>query len=190
MNFEEMRNQIALLKEKLDRQEIVSDHLLRETMRTGVSAINKNKLLAYVCALLCLVLYPLLYVSGTFSNAFVIATCLMMLLCFVATYYIHRPVDRMNLMTEDLVTVARVMAKFRRQYDQWMYYVTPSLLIPWLSWAVYEFAWKNAPAGMNHWLMALPLLVGAGIGLLIGYYMHRNTVNAAQKIIDQIEEVK
>ena len=128
--------------------------------------------------------------SGALGNAFVIVTCVMMLFCVFATYYIHRPVDRMNLMTEDLATVAKVMAKFRKQYNQWLYYVTPSLLIPWLTWAVYEFAWKNAPKGMNHWLMALPLLVGAVIGLLISYYMHRNTVNAAQKIIDQIEEGK
>ncbi len=190
MNFEEMRNQIALLKQKLDHQEIVNDHLLRETMRARVTAINKTKIFSFVCAAFCILLYPLLSMSGALGNAFVIATCVMMLFCSFATYYIHRPVDRMNLMTEDLATVAKVMAKFRRQYNQWLYYVTPSLFIPWLAWVVYEFAWKNAPDGMNHWLMALPLLVGAVIGLLIGYYMHRNTVNAAQKIIDQIEEGK
>jgi H+/Cl- antiporter ClcA len=190
MNFEEMRNQIALLKQKLDHQEIVNDHLLRETMRTRVTAINKTKILSFACAAFCILLYPLLSMSGALGNAFVIVTCVMMLCGVFATYYIHRPVDRMNLMTEDLATVAKVMAKFRKQYNQWLYYVTPSLLIPWLTWAVYEFAWKNAPEGMNHWLMALPLLVGAVIGLLISYYMHRNTVNAAQKIIDQIEEGK
>ena len=32
MNFEEMRNQFAILKEQLKKQEIVSDRLLRETM--------------------------------------------------------------------------------------------------------------------------------------------------------------
>ena len=93
----------------------------------------------------------------------------MMLFCAFGTYYVHRPVDRMNLMTEDLASVAKVMAKFRKQYDQWLHYVTPALIIPWLSWAMYEFAWKNAPEGVNHWLFALPLLVGAAIGMVIGY---------------------
>lgn len=190
LNFDEMRNQITLLKQKLDRQEIVNDHLLRETMRNRMGTINFTKIKSYICAGMCIVLYPLLSVTGTFSNVFVIATCIMMLFCAFGTYYVHRPVDRMNLMTEDLATVASVMAKFRKHYNQWLYYVTPSLLIPWLSWAIYEFAWKNAPEGVNHWLFALPLLVGAAIGLVIGYAWHRKTVDAADNIIKQIEEEK
>ena len=188
MNFDEMRNQIALLKRKLDHQEIVNDHLLRETMRSRMGAINLTKVKSYACVGMCILLYPLLSYTGTFSNAFVIATCAMMLFCGYATYYVHRPIDRMNLMTEDLATVAKVMAKFRKQYDQWLHYVTPSLLIPWLSWTVYEFAWKNAPEGVNHWLMALPLLVGACIGAFVGYAWHKKAVDAADNIIKQIEE--
>lgn len=190
LNFDEMRNQITLLKQKLDHQEIVNDHLLRETMRNRMGTINFTKIKSYICAGMCIVLYPLLSVTGTFSNAFVITTCIMMLFCAFGTYYVHRPVDRMNLMTEDLASVAKVMAKFRKQYDQWLHYVTPALIIPWLSWAMYEFAWKNAPEGVNHWLFALPLLVGAAIGMVIGYAWHRKAVNAADNIIKQIEEEK
>ena len=32
-NFEELRNQFAILKEQLNKQEIVNDRLLRETMK-------------------------------------------------------------------------------------------------------------------------------------------------------------
>ncbi len=188
LNFDEMRNQIALLKQKLDHQEIVNDHLLRETMRSKKGAINITKLISYFCAFISIFIYLVLSGTGTFSLAFVVATCVMMLFCAGATYYVHRPVDRMNLMTEDLATVARVMAKFRRQYDQWLHYVTPMLIIPWFCWAVYEFAWKNAPEGVNHWLMALPLLIGAAIGLFVGYFFHCKAVDAADNIIKQIEE--
>ena len=181
MNFDEMREQFTLLRHKLDQQDIINDSLLRETMRGRVGAINRTKYKSYICAAFSLALYPLLLYWGVFSNAFVIATCIMMLFCAYGTYYVHKPVDRMNLMTEDLATVAKVMAKFRKQYNQW-------LLIPWLSWAVYEYAWKNAPEGMNHWLMALPLLIGAAIGGLIGYIWHCKAVNAADNIIRQIEE--
>lgn len=188
LNFDEMRNQITLLKQKLDHEEIVNDHLLRETMRSGKGAINITKRLSYFCAFASIFIYLMLSGTGTFSLAFIIATCIMMLFCAAATHYVHRPVDRMNLMTEDLATVARVMAKFRKQYDQWLHYVTPALLIPWFCWAVYEFAWKNAPEGVNHWMMALPLLIGAAIGLFIGYYFHCKAVDAADNIIKQIEE--
>ena len=189
MNFDEMRDQITLLKQKLDRQEIVNDRLLRETMRGRMGAINWTKYKSYICVAICLIIYPttLLY-WGIFSEAFVFATCAMMIFCAFGTYYVHRPVDRMDLMTEDLATVAKVMAKFRKQYNQWLYYVTPALLIPWLSWALYEYAWKNAPDGMGRWMLALPILIGAAIGGLIGYHWHCKAVDAADNIIKQIEE--
>ena len=139
LNFDEMRDQITLLKQKLDRQEIVNDSLLREKM----GAINWTKYKSYICVALCIIFYPVMSWAGVFSNAFVFATCAMMLFCAYGTYYVHRPVDRMDLMTDDLATVAKVMAKFRKQYNQWLFYVTPALLIPWLSWALYEYAWKN-----------------------------------------------
>ena len=189
MNFDEMREQFTLLRHKLDQQDIINDSLLRDTMRSRMGAINRTKYKSYICAALCLVLYPVLLVYwGVFSNAFVIVTCIMMLFCMYATYYVHKPVDRMDLMTENLATVAKVMAKFRRQYNQWLYYVTPALLVPWLSWAVYEYAWKFAPEGVSHWLLAIPLLICAAIGALVGYHWHCKAVNAADNIIRQIEE--
>ena len=144
MNFDEMREQFTLLRHKLDQQDIINDSLLRETMRGRIGAINRTKYKSYICAAFSLALYPLLLYWGVFSNAFVIATCIMMLFCAYGTYYVHTPVDRMNLMTEDLAT--------------------------------------------DHWLMALPLLIGAAIGGLIGYIWHCKAVNAADNIIRQIEE--
>jgi len=188
LNFDEMRNQITLLKQKLDRQEIVNDSLLREAMRGKMGAINWTKYKSYICVALCIIFYPVMSWAGVFSNAFVFATCAMMLFCAYGTYYVHRPVDRMDLMTDDLATVAKVMAKFRKQYNQWLFYVTPALLIPWLSWALYEYAWKNAPDGVSHWMLALPILIGAAIGGLIGYHWHCKAVDAADNIIKQIEE--
>lgn len=188
LNFDEMRDQITLLKQKLDRQEIVNDSLLREAMRGKMGAINWTKYKSYICVALCIIFYPVMSWAGVFSNAFVFATCAMMLFCAYGTYYVHRPVDRMDLMTDDLATVAKVMAKFRKQYNQWLFYVTPALLIPWLSWALYEYAWKNAPDGVSHWMLALPILIGAAIGGLIGYHWHCKAVDAADNIIKQIEE--
>jgi len=188
LNFDEMRDQITLLKQKLNRQEIVNEALLREAMRGKMGAINWTKYKSYICVALCIIFYPVMSWAGVFSNAFVFATCAMMLFCAYGTYYVHRPVDRMDLMTDDLATVAKVMAKFRKQYNQWLFYVTPALLIPWLSWALYEYAWKNAPDGVSHWMLALPILIGAAIGGLIGYHWHCKAVDAADKIIKQIEE--
>ena len=189
MNFEEMRNQYAILKQQLKNQEIINDRLLRETMKAKKRAINSTKIVEYIGVAICVLLYPLLYFTGMFSLAFLIATVLMVLFCAVATWYIHRPVDQINFMRDDLSTVAHIMARFKKQYNQWLYYVSPLLIIPWGAWACYEFAWKNAPEGTYPWVMTIAVITGALIGLAIGLYYHFKAVNAAQDIIDEIEDV-
>lgn len=62
LNFDEMRDQITLLKQKLDQQEIVNDRLLRETMRSRMGAINWTKyrninLISVLLFVLCSILY-------------------------------------------------------------------------------------------------------------------------------------
>jgi len=190
MNFEELRNQYAILKDQLNKQEIVNDCLIRETMRFRKKEINTTKKTAYIAVAAVLLIYPYLYINHIWSLAFIIVTCLMMLFCLVATLYIHRPVDRLNFMRDDFSTVARVMAKFKKQYDNWLHYVAPALIIPWLSWACYEYAFKNSIEGVSPLLLIIPLIVGAVIGGFAGYRLHCKAVNAAQDIIDEIENVE
>lgn len=189
MNKDEIRQMYDILKQQLAKQEIISDHMLRKTMKVKNSAISQSKRMIYVCTAICLLLYPLCILEHVWSIAFGIATCIMVLFCAVATYYIHKPVESLNFMKDDLATVARVMAKFKKQYDNWLHYVTPAILIPWLAWACYEFAWKNAPKGVNPWILTTIMLIGVLVGGLIGYAFHRRATNAAQDIIDEIETV-
>ena len=186
--FEEMRNQFAILKEQLNKQEIVNDHLLRKAMKSKNKEISRTKRVVFVSALSCLIIFPMTYMTHMWSLGFAIATIAMVAFSAAATYYIHKPIEELNFMKDDFSTVARVMAKFKKQYDNWLRYVAPTLIIPWLIWGCYEFAWKNAPDGINPWLMSLPLIVGVIIGGLIGVKFHFKAVNAAQDILDQIEE--
>lgn len=188
MNLEEMRNQIAILKNKLNKQELVSERLLADTMKTKVNTINSVERFSIICAVFCLVAYPVLRYYIGFSWAFVIATCAMMVFCIIATTYIHRPLHDSKLMTSDVATVARVMVRFKRQYDNWLLYVTPTLLIPWVLWASYEYNAIMGLEGVSPFLTVLPILVGCAIGGFIGYRQHRKAVKTAEEIIRQFEE--
>ena len=189
-NFEDLRNQFAILKEQLNKQEIVNDRLLRETMKAKKKDINSNKNLEYGCVLIGLVVLPLNWYLHTWSLPFTIATLLLLIVCAAATHFIHRPVDRLNFLKDDFATVARVMAKFKKQYDRWLYYVTPVILTPWIAWACYDFAWKRAPEGVSPWAMCIPIIVAGLIGLAIGLFYHFKAVNAAQDIIDEMENME
>lgn len=188
MDFEEMRNQFAILKQQLQHQEIVSDRLLRETMKTKKNAINSAKRLVYGAVIFCLLVMPLNYFAHSWSLPFTIGTILLLLLSAVVTHYIHQPVDELNLMKDDLSTVAHVMAKFKKQYNQQLYYWSPVILVPWIIWACYDFISMHAIEAVHPWLLVIPILIGGAIGLGIGLHFHFKAVNAAQDIIDQIED--
>ena len=57
--FNEMRQQMAALKEQLDKQEIVSDRLIREIMKAKKKDINSTKNVCYVCVVIAFICFPL-----------------------------------------------------------------------------------------------------------------------------------
>ena len=61
MNLEEMRSQFAILKEQLTKQEIVSDRLLRKTIKTKNKDINFVKKFGYWLVPIVILLYLPLY---------------------------------------------------------------------------------------------------------------------------------
>ena len=86
--FEEMRQQMNILKEKLQQQDIVNEKVMRRTMKRNVSGINRRYTFV---SILCILMIPYSYwafVSLTgMSIYFWAATSVFMLLCFGYTVY-------------------------------------------------------------------------------------------------------
>lgn len=187
-NFDEMRNQIAILRNKLDKQEIVNDRLIRNAMQTKVDKMNKNETRTLILSAFCIIVFPIMHYTINLSWPLIAVTLAMMLFTAVATIYIHRPLHKADLMSDDLSTVASIMARFKKQYEQWLHYVFPTLITPWLAWYCYECADIIDPSGQSRWYLIGFILICAFIGFLIGYAMHRHTVNLAEEVMRQIKE--
>ena len=119
--LETMRAQIALLKDKLDKETIVSEKLLRDTMRHKARTINNNAWVS-VAASIFVIFWALAYLpSEGFSWWFITATILMMLVCDFFTWKYHKDVNTKTV-SGDLLTVAKVMKKLRDNYKKWLKY--------------------------------------------------------------------
>lgn len=185
MNFEEMRNQFAILKEQLDKQEIVSDRLLRETMKAKSNGIRNVKFSSYLWCSLGLIFIPILYFTHMTSLVFIIATYLMVVVAIVSTYYLHKPIDKLNFMKDDIATIAHVMAEYRKQYTQKDLIIALLVFILWYIWFCYEI-WKHLQT--DSWVYIFLTLFGGIQGGISGYKDYRKAKNAAQEIIDDIEK--
>jgi uncharacterized membrane protein YjjP (DUF1212 family) len=183
--LETMRAQIALLKDKLDKETIVSEKLLRDTMRHKARNINANAWISVVASIFVIFWAFTFLPSEGFSWWFIAATILMMLVCDFFTWKYHKNVNA-KTMSGDLLTVAKVMKQLRDNYKKWLKY-SIAMIVVWFVWFAIEYCIQ-----LNDWrvavIMIIALLIGLAIGGFIGLKMHNAVIRNAEEIISQIEE--
>ena len=183
--LETMRAQIALLKEKLDKETIVSEKILRDTMRHKARTINNNAWISVVASIFVIFWALTFLPSEGFSWWFTGATILMMLVCDFFTWKYHKDVNA-KTMSGDLLTVAKVMKQLRDNYKKWLKY-SIAMIAVWFVWFAIEYCIQ-----LSDWrvsvIMIIALLIGLAIGGFIGLKMHNAVIRNAEEIISQIEE--
>ena len=183
--LETMRAQIALLKDKLDKETIVSEKLLRDTMRHKARNINANAWISVTASIFVIFWAVTTVPSMGFSWWFVGATILLMLVCDFFTWKYHKDVNA-KTMSGDLLTVAKVMKKLRDNYKKWLKYAIVMIAV-WFIWLSIE-CWIQLDDWKLATIIIVASLIGGGIGGFIGLKMHNSVIRNAEEIISQIEE--
>lgn len=184
-----MRADFDALKDTLSRQEIVSDRLLRETMRGKVSGIRNRSIVSIACAVFVILASPLVFHYNPSINAswaFVAATDVLMFFCIYMDWRFRRNVQRTDLSCCDLLTFSKDVRKLKADYKGWMKWAV-ILAALWLAWLSHE-VWVNFEEPKLAIVMIAALAVGFVIGAVIGCLMNRQTVKACDEIIKNIEE--
>ncbi|MBR5687838.1 MAG: hypothetical protein IKX36_07760 [Prevotella sp.] len=185
--LENMREQMAALKKKLDKQEIVNDHIIRQSMTKAAGSINRTYFWVIILGILMIPYgYWVFVMLAGFSIAFWIGTSIFMLVCAGATYYNKRNLNDANLMSNNLVETRRRIARAKKFDNDWLLFGIPALLV-WLAWFFYEI-YK-----LNHDLFYQPMFwggcVGGVIGAVIGLSIHFKNQRQYKEIIDQIDDM-
>ena len=178
--LDDIRQQMNILKKKLEQQEIVNDRVIRQSMQKTVSSINRRYFLIMA---LCLFMIPYGYwafvqISGL-SLAFWIGTSILMLICGGATLYNGKDLRDPGLMCNTLIEVRKKMARAKKFDSDWLFFGIPMIFL-WFGWFVWEIDQKGLLIGGA---------IGGIIGIIIGMRIHYKTQRNYQEIIDQIEEL-
>ena len=185
--LEEMRQQMTTLKNKLDKQEIVNDRLMRRSMRNEVNTINRRyNIIMALCVLMIPYGYWCFVVLSHLSIAFWIVTSIFMLVCGVATFYNSRKISDPNLMNHNLVEARKKVASAKKFEANWLLFGIPAVIL-WFSWFVYEIYQIQGGDYNNGFFWGG--CVGGIIGAVCGIKVHLKTQRQYQDIIDQIEEL-
>ena len=182
-----MRQQMETLKKKLEKQEIVNDRIIRQSMKKTASSISVRYYIVMALGLLMVpYMYFVFYEHFGLSLAFSIASGIFMLVCTAATYYNSLNLSNSNMMHGNLLEVRRRMARAKKFDANWLFFGIPAIIV-WLGWLGYEFYQKDGETALA---MIIGAVVGGVIGAIIGFSMHFKTQRQYQEIIDQIEEME
>ena len=137
-DFEDMRQQMSILKEKLQKQEIVNDRLIRRSMRKNVAFINRTYLAMCALALLMIPYSYWAFVSlSGFSVAFWIGTSVWLLVAFGYTLWNGQSLRDGSLLHDDLLVARQKVAQAKKRDSQWLLVGIPTCIL-WLAWFACE----------------------------------------------------
>lgn len=186
--LEDLRQQMAAIKEKVDQQGHLNEELVKEAIQSKMKGVHRTSFKLSLVALLCIPCYIAMRYTYNFSWPFIIVTILMLIGFVLADYLINR-LD-VSHMGDDLVGTARKLAQMKKNRSM-SQKIGIAMTIPWLAWFCYEsFMHRAITYGIaDTWGYVITCFVGGIIGFLIGMRIFRKMQRANDEMIDQINEL-
>ena len=190
--FEEMRQQLDILKNKLDNQTLINDKLIRQSMLNKMSFMKKYTWVSFLMLPYTYYFYykfrDMFYISWWFYGFTLIF--LTFSVCFDA--YIYH-INKKDFLNGDLIAVSLQMQRMKKISKKSLLYGLPLITI-WVSWFFIElYNGSSAANGGANTLLFYGTMVGVGVGVIVGVaisiwiYLRMQRINS--DIIQQIDEL-
>ncbi len=190
--LEALRKDMALLKNKLDTQEIINEELIRKTVRTSLKGMSRDQLYWIFIALFGIPYCTWIFHDAGFSWAFTIATALFLAVCAVIMVYNRiRLAGLMDISDKDLLSCAEELQKMKKQ-DVTMLKYSMSVVAAWLVWFYIEIFQMAKSSGRPEYFIGMGIggLVGSLFGGFFGVRYFIKSQRKMQENIDSIESYK
>lgn len=190
MDFEldEMRQQMAILKNKLDDQTIVNDRLIRRAVKNSVSTINKRYL---VISIIAFAMIPYGYWAFVKLNGLSISLWIAMSVIMLAVIgfciYNGHEMRKNDFVSNNLLDTKRKTLKAQKRDAMWPYFGIP-VAIGWAAWTGWEMTQKMEGDFLKYFIPWFIICVTAGA--LLGLKVHFKTQHHFRDIIEQIEDIE
>ncbi len=188
---DEIRQQLAIFKQRLDQQEIINDRLLRRSMNARLNVFAKGSIIADIIGLLFM---PVMFWGFSkigvpwYFSGFIL---LMLMIETAYNIFCHRQLQRLFHDGNDLLTVRRGLLRFKRNERLQMLISVPLVLLWVLAFYWHLGLFTNGPTAVKN-----AGLVGSFTGVILAFTicfavyaweMHR--INKSIKEIDELEQM-
>ena len=184
--LEEMKQQMQLLKKKLEQQKIVNEKMLRSAMKKKLYGLNRKVRVIFIVGILVAIWAPGYFTLVGFTPLFCAATAIMLLFSAFKTFQYHRKLWRLNLSESNLIELAEELTLLRTRYKNW-YKFAWGMLIPWIVWMGYE-ATKIFGEELVWYIGGAA--IGLIIGGLVGTRINNNIIRRTEELLEQIKDYR
>ena len=185
--LQEMREQLAALKEKLSKQEVVNDRLIRDVLIKKKKSVDKNIWFVGICGLITITIGNLTWSSWGVSSWFLIGTIVYVLVCILMTIIPHNWVKKEDIQSGNLLVAAKQVRRLRKLYKDWeIISIIPAII--WAAWLFIEYTAAIEDKQMLYILIGASA-IGGIIGGIIGLVLSRKTIHTLDEMIQEIEEM-
>jgi hypothetical protein len=186
--LDEMRSQVAILKSKLEKQTIINDSHIRQSMKAKTSDITRVIAGSIIAGIFSIPYCTWAFVHFGFSLYFIIATDIMLAVCTAMTVRQRYMLNKLDFTQGNLIDVAEKLSVFKTSYIEWVK-IGILMLIVWLGWLEYE-----AVRFMEQGPLFAGFMAGISIGILIGgivaFRMNRKILKKSTEILEQIKDLQ
>ena len=184
-HMEELKQQFAILTDKLESQEINNERLFRTVMKTKMKSINKYYYWLFFLGLPIIILcFQTFYSKGQVSLLFYVSTVLLAVLDTICGMVINK-MGNNQWQEADLLTARQTLVQMKQRRKKGEIISIP-LVIIWLSFFFLEVFRSSANAFMLSTFAVIGGLLGLGIGLLAYRKMQRTN----DELIQEIDQLK
>lgn len=183
--LKEMQQQMQLLKDKLDKQTIVNEQMMRKAYAGSIKDLRSKysvKIIAGIAAMLCC---PSFYIVGC-SLTFVIFSELIMLIALGISIYTNTLIPKMD---DDLLTAAGNLTHFKKINAEWHKYGI-LVLVLWLGWLVVELFSGEEITTCGVYAMTAGIVLGLTIGMTMGLKIRRIINKGIDELLAQIKDMQ
>ena len=183
--LEQLREQMAIFKNRLDKQQIINEQLVRNTMRGKLSWINNVIWFEIIIVPIMLIIMASFHASEGLSWWLFAFLAIGLIADVVGDVIINR-IPKSELLSNDLVATSQRLIKMKKQRTSW--FIAGMIFMSiWLVWFIIEIVMKlDYGCTLPH---HNSIAVGALIGGFIAWLIFRKMQKTNNQIIEQINQV-
>lgn len=191
--LEQMREQMTTFKNKLDKQQIINERLVRNTMGSKMSWIKNFVWMEIFIVPVLLIIMAAFHASAGLSW-WLFAFLAIGLIADVTGDFIINRIPKGQLLSGDLVATSQRLIKMKKQRTSWFIAGIIFMSI-WLVWFIIEVVMKlDYGCTLPHHgtvvaIMVAGIAIGGLIGGFIAWLIFRKMQKTNNQLIEQINQV-